>query len=77
MPISDLLVDSALDNKVIRFFDGNVGHNQILKVKEDVSKTAFRCPGFIGIFEWVIMTFGFKNAGVMYQRAMNFDGSLH
>ena len=39
--------------------------------KEDMSKTAFRCPGFIGLFEWVVMTFGLKNAGATYQRAMN------
>jgi hypothetical protein len=29
---------------------------------------AFRCPGFIGLFEWVVMTFGLKNAGIIYQR---------
>ena len=39
--------------------------------KEDTSKTAFRCPGFIGLFEWIVMTFGLKNAGATYQRAMN------
>jgi hypothetical protein len=36
-----------------------------------VSKTAFRCPGFVGLLKWVIMTFGLKNAGATYQRAMN------
>jgi hypothetical protein len=36
-----------------------------------VRKTAFRCLGFIGLFEWVVMTLGLKNAGVTYQRAMN------
>jgi hypothetical protein len=25
----------------------------------DMSKTAFRCPSFIGLFEWLVMTFGF------------------
>jgi hypothetical protein len=27
--------------------------------------------GFFGFFGWVVMTFGFKNAGATYQRAMN------
>src|SRR4051812_11119567 len=39
---------------------------------EDIYKTAFRCPGFVGLFEWVVMTFGLKNVGATYQRAMNF-----
>ena len=39
--------------------------------EEDMSKMTFRCPGFIGLFEWVVMTFGLKNAGATYQRAMN------
>jgi hypothetical protein len=40
--------------------------------EEDASKTAFICTGFISLFEWVFMTFGLKNAGATYQRAMNF-----
>jgi hypothetical protein len=40
-------------------------------VEEDASKTAFICTDFIGLFEWVVMTFGLKNAGATYQRAMN------
>jgi hypothetical protein len=71
MPVADLLVDSASGNKVISFLDGNAGYNQIFMAKEDVSKTAFHCPGFISLFEWVVMTFGLKNVGAMYQRAMN------
>jgi len=39
--------------------------------EEDTSKTDFRCPGFVGLFEWVVMIFGLKNAGATYQRAMN------
>jgi hypothetical protein len=39
--------------------------------KEDMSKTTFICPRFVGLFEWVVMTFGLKNAGATYQRAMN------
>jgi hypothetical protein len=39
--------------------------------KEDISKMTFCCPGFIGLFEWVVMTFDLKNTGETYQRAMN------
>jgi hypothetical protein len=52
--------------------DGNAGYNQIFMAKEDIHKTAFRCPGALGLYEWVVMTFGLKNAGATYQRAMNY-----
>ena len=71
MPIADMLINDASGHKVISFLDGNAGYNQIFMAEEDMSKTAFRCPGFVGLFEWVVMTFGLKNAGTTYQRAMN------
>ena len=40
--------------------------------EEDIAKIAFRFPGAIGLFEWVVLTFGLKNAGATYQRAMNY-----
>ena len=40
--------------------------------EEDIHKTAFRCPGHVGLFEWVVVTFGLKNARATYQRAMNY-----
>jgi hypothetical protein len=52
--------------------DGNAGYNQIFMAIEDISKTDFRCPGHIGLFEWIVMTFGLRNAGETYQRAMNY-----
>jgi hypothetical protein len=72
MPVADLLVDAAAGHKVISFMDSNAGYNQIFMAVEDVSKTAFRCLGHIGLFEWIVMTFGLKNAGATYQRAMNY-----
>jgi hypothetical protein len=53
------------------FLDGNVRYNQIFMVEEDMHKMAFRCPGFVGLFEWVVMTFSLKIAEATYQRAMN------
>jgi hypothetical protein len=52
--------------------DGNAGHNQIFMAPEDINKTAFKVPGAVGLFEYVVMTFGLKNAGATYQRAMNY-----
>jgi hypothetical protein len=71
MPIADMLINEAYGHKVISFLDGNTGYNQIFMTEEDMSKTAFRCPSFVGLFEWIVMTFGLKNAGATYQRAMN------
>jgi len=53
---------------MLSFLDGN----QIFMALEDVHKTAFRVPGAVGLFEYVVMTFGLKNASATYQRAMNY-----
>jgi hypothetical protein len=62
MPIADLLVDAAAGHKDISFMDGNAGYNQIFMAIEDISKTAFRCPGHTGLFEGVAMTCSFHQA---------------
>jgi hypothetical protein len=71
MPIDDMLINDASGHRVISFLDGNAGYNQIFMAEEDMLKTAFICPGFVDLFEWVVMTFGLKNAGATYQRTMN------
>jgi hypothetical protein len=71
MPRADMFINNASGHQVISFLDDNAGYNQIFMAEEDMSKTAFRCPDFIGLFEWVVMTFDLKNAGATYQRAMN------
>ncbi|KAM0971971.1 hypothetical protein ACFX2A_020157 [Malus domestica] len=71
MPISDLLIDAAANHAILSFMDGHAGYNQIFIAEADVHKTAFRCPGALGIYEWIVMPFGLKNAGATYQRAMN------
>jgi hypothetical protein len=39
---------------------------------KDIRKTAFRVSDVVGLFEYVVMTLGLKNAGTTYQRAMNY-----
>jgi hypothetical protein len=71
MPVANMLIIDALGHKVLSFLDGNVGYNQIFMAEEDMYKAVFRWTSFVGLFEWVVMTFGLKNAGAAYQRAMN------
>jgi hypothetical protein len=71
MSIADVLINNALENKIMSFLDDNAGYNEIFMAREDVSKTTFCCHGLVGLFEWVVMTFGLKNARATYQRATN------
>ncbi|KAK1615729.1 hypothetical protein QYE76_021246 [Lolium multiflorum] len=71
MPVAETLINAAAGHKVLSFMDGNAGYNQIFMAPEDIHKTAFRVPA-VGLFEYVVMTFGLKNAGATYQRAMNY-----
>ncbi|KAK1605798.1 hypothetical protein QYE76_029471 [Lolium multiflorum] len=71
MPVAETLINAAAGHKVLSFMDGNAGYNQIFMAPEDIHKIAFRVPGAVGLFEYVVMTFGLKNAGA-YQRAMNY-----
>ena len=72
MPVAETLINAAAGHKVLSFMDGNAGYNQIFMAPEDIHKTAFRVPGSVGLFEYIVMTFGLKNAGATYQRAMNY-----
>jgi hypothetical protein len=71
MPVADNLINKVSSHKIISFLDGNAGYNQTFMAEQDVPKMAFQCPDFVGLFEWEVMTFGLKNAGATYQRAMN------
>ena len=72
MPVAETLINAAAGNKILSFMDGNAGYNQIFMAPEDIHKTAFRVPGAVGLFVYVVMTFGLKNAGATYQRVMNY-----
>ena len=66
------MINAAAGHKMLSFMDGNAGYNQIFMALEDISKTTFRVPGTVGLFEYLVMTFGLKNAGATYQHAMNY-----
>jgi hypothetical protein len=72
MPIVKTLINTAVGNKILSFMDGNTDYKQIFIALEDIHKTTFRVPGAMGLFEYVVMTFGLKNAGATYQRAMDY-----
>jgi hypothetical protein len=72
MPVAETLINVAAGHKILSFMDGNASYNQIFMAPEDIHKTTFRVPGAVGLFEYVVMTFGLKNAGATYQRAMNY-----
>jgi hypothetical protein len=72
MPVMETLFNTAAGHKILSFMDRNAGYNHILMALEDIHKTVFRVPGAIGLFEYVVMTFGLKNASATYQRAMNY-----
>jgi hypothetical protein len=71
MLVADTLLNAAAGHN-ISFMDGNAGYNQIFMAIEDIAKSSFKCPGHVGLYEWIIMTFGLKNTGATYQRAMNY-----
>ncbi|KAB2617563.1 S2-RNase [Pyrus ussuriensis x Pyrus communis] len=71
MPMVDLSIDAVAKHKVLSFMDGNAGCNQIKMTKEDIHKAAFRCPGHVGAYEYLVMSFGLKVFGTTYKRTMN------
>ncbi|XP_020972664.1 uncharacterized protein LOC110269283 [Arachis ipaensis] len=65
--LDDVQITYISGNEILSFMDSYSGYNQIFIAEDDVSKTAFRCPGALGTYEWVVMLFGLKNAGATYQ----------
>ena len=64
----DILVDNMASFALFSFMDGFSGYNQIKMAPEDVEKMTF--VTLWGMFCYKVMSFGLKNAGATYQRAM-------
>jgi len=68
LPHIDTLVDNTARFSLFSFMDGFSGYNQIKMALEDMEKTTFIT--LWGTFCYKVMSFGLKNAGATYQRAM-------
>jgi len=68
LPHIDTLVDNTATSSLYSFMDGFSGYNQIKMEPEDMEKTTFIT--LWGTFCYKAMSFGLKNAGGTYQRAM-------
>jgi hypothetical protein len=68
LPRIDQIVDSTAGCDLLCFLDAFSGYHQIKMAKEDEEKTAFITP--CGVYCYVCMPFGLKNAGATFQRLM-------
>jgi hypothetical protein len=67
-PRIDHVVDSTADSVLLCFLDCYSGYHQIDLHPDDEDKIAFITPH--GIYCYKVMTFGLKNAGATYQKAI-------
>ena len=66
LPKIDQLVDATAGHDQMSFLDAFQRYHQIALSPEDREKTAFITP--LGIYCYMVMPFGLKNAGATYQR---------
>jgi len=67
-----MLIDSAAGYEYLSMLDGYSGYNEIYIAEEDVSKTAFRCLGALGCYEWIVMHFGLKKCWCLLSKSNEF-----
>lgn len=68
LPNIDMIVDLTVGYEMYSLMDGFYGYNQIKISPEDQEKITFTCAW--GKNCWNVMSFGLKNVGAIYQRAM-------
>ena len=68
LPHIDEVVDSTAGCELLSFLDCYSGYHQIALKKDDQIKTSFITP--FGAYCYTTMSFGLKNAGATYQRAI-------
>jgi hypothetical protein len=68
LPRIDQVIDSTAGCELLCFLNCYSGYHQIAIKEEDQEKTAFITP--FGVYCYTTMSFGLKNAGANYQRAI-------
>ena len=68
LPRMDQIIDSTLGCEILSFLDANSGYHRIAMKEFDQLATSFITP--YGLYCYVTMPFGLKNAGATYQRCM-------
>jgi len=71
LPRMEDFLDSLGDAQVFTTFDCTAGYWQVPLRKDDQEKTAFTTH--CGIYHWLSMPFGLKNAPATFQRAMDIN----
>jgi hypothetical protein len=69
LPRIDQIVDSTAGCETLPFLNAYSGYHQIRMKESDQLATSFITP--FGMYCYVIMPFGLRNAGATYQRCMN------
>jgi ribonuclease HI len=69
LPRIDQIMDSTAGCETLSFLDAYSGYHQIRMKESDQLATSFITP--FGMYCYVTMLFGLRNAGVTYQRCMN------
>ncbi|CAI7845145.1 unnamed protein product [Closterium sp. NIES-54] len=69
MPMAEEIFDKLADGVFFTTLNLWKGFNQIKIREEDIKKTAFHGPD--GLYEWLYMPFGLRNASAVFQRVMD------
>src|SRR5947207_15660316 len=68
LPHIDQVVDSTAGSELLCFLDAYSGYHQVSLAESNCINTSFITP--FGAYCYITMSFGLKNAGATYQRAI-------